>query len=139
MNGTDGANAAQAPGLKLVGFADRQQLAELSFINGMSVWCDGPTMYRPEPGVDVDAPPHLVAIYVAGVAEPGAAGKELAIREHTHQLAKRLQAFRNAHWTHWSADENQLVVDAIHRLRHYANGVTLSPRETFPSKATDDS
>lgn len=59
------------PTLKLVGFADRQQLAELSFINGMSVWCDGPTMYHPEPGIDVDAPPHLVAIYTTDGVQEG--------------------------------------------------------------------
>jgi hypothetical protein len=32
-------------------------------------------------------------------------------------LAKRLQAFRDLHWTHWTAEENQLVVDCFHALR----------------------
>jgi hypothetical protein len=65
----------------------------------------------------------MASEHTDGVPEPGAFGKELAISEHTHQLAKQLQAFRHGHWTHWTTEENQLVVDVFHRLRYYANGV----------------
>jgi hypothetical protein len=46
-------------------------------------------------------------------------------------LSQRLMQFRNAHWTHWTAGENQLVVDCFHALRRTLVGVD-APREGQP-------
>lgn len=56
-------------------------------------------------------------------------------RAKAADFAKRLQAFRHAHWMHWSTEENQLIVDCFHAFRALSGG---SPEPVSGSEGEEE-